>query len=385
MKIFVCDLLGVAADWLEQYALLENLEIVGSISMTDRTQAALLVEKSWDYLLVFEKDSRPFLTAMFHFLNIPDERIIYAQDVGNLAAHPAAVLALIKPSSGSVVHRVVTFFTAQKLNRYISCTTSTGLNYVATSEDKMIMLNMYAYRKNWAEDEMKIFHVLAKKYYQIDHSSGLFLDLGANIGTTGIYFLKELTPNLKLLAFEPDAENFKLLRVNLILNDLLEKSTVVNCGLGAADGEETMYQLASNPGMNGMFTNLIAPNIPSETIKIIPLDKYFAENNLDAEDVKYIWIDTEGFEAQVLLGAQNILRKNPAPIFMEFNPTAWQNSGFYGKILALLGELYESYIWIYENNPDMNLTPQPIEKLWEFQNAQMEIGKYGDIFLIKKS
>jgi len=84
---------------------------------------------------------------------------------------------------------------------------------------------------------MKIFHDLAQKYYQVDDSNGLFLDLGANIGTTGIYFLKKLTPNLKLLAFEPDAENFKMLHANLILNDLYENSIVENFGLGIEESE----------------------------------------------------------------------------------------------------------------------------------------------------
>lgn len=145
----------------------------------------------------------------------------------------------------------------------------------------------------------------------------------------------------------------------------------------------TMYRDVTNPGHNGMYSQ--SEGAPSETVKIIPLDKYFAENNLSATDIKYIWIDTEGFEPQVLLGAQNILRENPAPIFMEFNPQFWQSSGFYDKMLEFLTELYESFIWSYESMKVGKAVVRPIENLRDFQNSKADFGVLKDIFLIRKS
>lgn len=258
------------------------------------------------------------------------------------------------------------FQLGRQLNYFTTCTTSEGLNYIATSKDNFVIAPMYTNLKNHAEDEMKFFHELAQKYYQVDDSAGLFLDLGANIGTTGIYFLKKLTPNLKLLAFEPDAENFKMLRANLILNDLYENSIVENFGLGIEESEQKLNKIDYNPGANSIFSDVFIKNAPTETIKIISLDKYFAEKNLAAEDIKYIWIDTEGFEAQVLLGAQNILRKNPAPVFMEFNPHIYKKSGFYEKWMSLLSELYGNYILLPNSKNFSTLEVQPLEKLWEY-------------------
>ncbi len=278
-----------------------------------------------------------------------------------------------------MIYRHLLFQLGRQLNYFTTCTTDDGLNYIATSNDITIIAYMCDCRRNWAENDMKIFHELAQKYYQVDDSNGLFLDLGANIGTTGIYFLKKLTPNLKLLAFEPDAENFKLLRVNLILNDIEEKATAENFGLGLEESEETMYRNPTNPGGNSILGD---KNSPSEIIKIISLDKYFEEKNLAAEDIRYIWIDTEGFEPQVLIGAQNILRKNPAPIFMEFNPHVYKKSGFFEKWMSLLSELYGSYILLPGSKNFSNLEVQPIEKLWEYQDYPRQVG---DIFLIKKS
>ena len=386
MKILICDYVGNSQQWLEQFTLTKNYEVVGTI--TPASDKNLLLEKNWDYLLVFEEGLTNFFEPLFLFMNIAPERVIYATDLYSWINHPAAVFALINPKTGGgTIYRQLVFFLGMQINYFTTCTTADGLNYIATSNDTAIMGTMYRTQKTWAQDEMQIFHELAQKFYQIDDSAGLFLDLGANIGTTGIYFLKKLTPNLKLLAFEPDAENFKMLRANLIINDLEEKSIVEKLGLGIEESEQTMYRNLDNPGGNGILANLSPgqENAPAETIKVISLDKYFEEKNLNAEDIKYIWIDTEGFEPQVLLGAQNILRKNPAPVFMEFNPHLWQVSGYYEKMMDFLKPLYPSYIWIKEAMTTKNITPHPIEKLLEFQNSTADVGILGDIFLIKKS
>lgn len=236
---------------------------------------------------------------------------------------------------------------------------------------------MYINRINYAEKNMKTFRALAKKYYGVNDSAGYFLDLGANIGTTGIYFTTKLAPNLKLIAFEPDAENFKLLRTNLILNDMGDnKATAVNCGLGDKSGEMKMYRNLENPGGNSVFGN---KNMPNETIKIMPLDDYFAKNKIAARDVKYIWIDTEGFEPQVLLGAKNLLRENPAPIFMECNLRAWDSSGAFDNMMALLAENYSHFIHFYRGEK-----LYPLDALRTMERPNNALGQCGDIFLIRK-
>lgn len=238
---------------------------------------------------------------------------------------------------------------------------------------------MYVTRRNHAADNMKVFQSLAQKYYGVDDDAGYFLDLGANIGTTGIYFTTKLAPNLKLLAFEPDPENFKMHRINLLLNDIGDdKATVVNCGLGDKLDEMTMYRDLVNPGHN----NLTEPKggVPTETVKVMPLDAYLAEHNIAAWDVKYIWIDTEGFEAQVLLGAKNLLRENPAPIFMECNLSVWEKSGRFDDMLALLAEGYSHLIHIAGSKVNL----YPLDAIRTVGNPKADIGGNGDIFLIRK-
>ncbi|MBQ7199732.1 MAG: FkbM family methyltransferase, partial [Selenomonadaceae bacterium] len=278
MKVLICDYTGNSAQWIDEFIIKENVEIVGTI--TPATDKNLLAEKSsWEYLLIFEQGNKKFFMSLAHFMNIPPQRVIFALDWNSWAAHPAAMYTLLNPQGGGqLAYRILHFKTARQFNYFTSCTTADGLHYVATSKDNYVIRPMYLNNKNHAEHEMKLFQLLTKIFYGIDGSEGLFLDLGANIGTTGIYFTKILAPNLKLLAFEPDPENFKLLRANLILNDMEEKTIAENYGLGDVENEMTMYRDIYNPGHNGIFSN--DSGVEAETVKIIPLDKYFAEKNI---------------------------------------------------------------------------------------------------------
>ncbi len=381
MKVLICDYVGISEQWLENFTVRKNFEVVGTIlPATTQNQRALLAEDSWDYLLIFEQNSRQFFSLLIQFMNIPAERVIFALDELSWMTHPLAVYALINPEGGGQgIYRLASFQITRQAGYFVTCTTYDGLHYVATSNDITIMRNMYVNRRNWAERDIKLFHELTKKFCKVDDNDGLFLDLGANIGTTGIYFIKKLAPKLKLLAFEPDAENFKLLRANLILNELEKISTAENFGLGVEESTQTMYKNIFNLGGNSVLAH--QEGAESETIKIISLDKYFAEKNLRAEEVKYIWIDTEGFESQVLLGAKNILRRSAAPIFMECNPHLWQKSGFYEGMMELLLEIYSGCVLMWEVTATQKINLYPIEKIWEFQNATTQLG---DIFLVKK-
>ena len=265
----------------------------------------------------------------------------------------------------------------RQLNDFVTCTVE-GLSYVATSKDNVIMRSMYRNQVNFSASGMQRFHALAHKYYNVDDSAGYFLDLGANIGTTGIYFIKKLAPNLKLLAFEPDPENFKMHRVNMILNDLDGVTDLVNCGLSNEAGELMLYNNGTNTGERGFIKH--EQSEPIAAIKIMPLDAYLAEKNIAAQDVKYIWIDTEGFEAQVLLGAKNLLTENPAPIFVEFNLGAWRKSGCFEEFFNLISTHYSHFI-LFGGGKETLYTIDALQTLTPPTSGLGRIG--GDIFLIK--
>ena len=98
MKILVCDYLGNSQQWLEQITLTKNYEVVGTI--TPASDKNLMLEKNWDYLLIFENGTRQFFNTMIQFMNIAPEKVIFAQDLSSWLEKPAAVFALINPQGG---------------------------------------------------------------------------------------------------------------------------------------------------------------------------------------------------------------------------------------------------------------------------------------------
>lgn len=377
-KVILWDYTGESANWAKNF-LKDDVEIIRTLHSDDDDQAKVIMRGDWNFVLIFEQDQRELFNEIFktmHEMNFSTNNIIFARDFYHWLNNPTAVYALLKPEMCDQIYRYWSYYNQRRWHKYHSVSVE-GLHYVGTSIDNAIMWYMYINNKNFAADEMKIFHDLSKKYYRIDDSGGIFLDLGANIGTTGFYFLKKFAPNLKLLAFEPDAENFKLLRINAILNDMEDRATLVNCGLGDKFDELTMYRDLTNPGNDSLFK--LDDNQPTETIKIIPLDSYLAENKIAAEEVKYMWIDAQGFEPQILFGAKNLLTKNSIPLFVEFNPLTWEQMGYFEPLMAFFSELYSHFVHVEFGNIKL----YPLEALRTIEPSKEQYGTRGDIFLIK--
>ena len=376
-KVLIWDFTGISSQWLEQVADKKFMEVVDTITPDKAAPEILLKTDAWDWLLIFEQGARHFFDATIQTLRLPLDKVIYALDLNSWLQHPKAAFTLIDIHRRGDIFANLNFAISRQLGNFVTCTVE-GISYVAVSRDTFRMPRMVADQLNWASGDMKRFHALAQKFYGVDDSAGYFLDLGANIGTTGIYFTKKLAPNLNLLAFEPDPENFKMHRVNLLLNDLDSKTDLINCGLGDKTSELMLYRNGTNSGANSFIKR--EESTPIATIKIIPLDDYFAEHKIDAREVKYIWIDTEGFEPQVLLGMKNLLRENPAPIFVECNLGAWDKSGCFDDMMALLAEGYSHFIHMYNGKE----TLYPLEALRTIERPNNALGQIGDIFLIRK-
>ena len=375
-KVLIWDSTGDSQKWCETHLEKNEVEVVATITPLEPVPKILLENDAWDWLLIFEKKMRSLFDTTIQALKLPVKKIIYALDANSWSQNPKAIYTLLKESARGWMHRKFLFNSCRELNTFFTCTVE-DLSYIATSADPFRMPHMFINRVNWASNDMKRFHELAQKYYHIDDSAGYFLDLGANIGTTGLYFLKKLTPNLRLLAFEPDRENYKMHRLNMILNDLDDITYLVNCGLGNEVNELTLYSNGANPGQIGFIK--LKNSKPISTVKVIPLDAFIAANKIPAHDVKYIWIDTEGFEAKVLLGAKNLLKENPAPIFMECNLKAWDESGHFEDMMTLLSESYSHFVHFYKGEK-----LYPLEALRTMERPNNDLGQIGDIFLIKR-
>jgi FkbM family methyltransferase len=150
------------------------------------------------------------------------------------------------------------------------------------------------------------------------------IDVGANIGWYTVSAARQVGDAGHVFAFEPDARNFALLSANVHAGGLswvsLERSA-----LGRSSGSAVIRHLKDNQGdhrVRAFVTGEIAPN-STRDIPVVALDEYLAQRReFDVAKLRIIKIDVQGFEREVLLGAQRLLSALPAQTicFIEFDP-----------------------------------------------------------------
>jgi len=127
----------------------------------------------------------------------------------------------------------------------------------------------------------------------------VFVDAGANVGA--YMLLASGVAGAKSIAIEPSPVTFDYLRRNVLLNELATKVTTVHAALGRAEGK---LRLTDNLGTE----NYVCPESdhrPSVEVTVSTLDDLLRDVT-----PTLIKIDVEGFEAEVLGGAENTLGKS---------------------------------------------------------------------------
>ena len=90
-----------------------------------------------------------------------------------------------------------------------------GLTFFFKNTDHSILDYMVESRKIWACDDMDF---ILGYYDSISSRPGTVIDIGANVGTSVIYFRNKLGPDTKFYAVEPVTDNFNLLKANCAIN-----------------------------------------------------------------------------------------------------------------------------------------------------------------------
>ena len=160
------------------------------------------------------------------------------------------------------------------------------------------------------------------KELDVQNDQGWFFDVGANVGMYS-WEVREVCPLRKILAFEPDPENIKLLEKTL--NEAnLKHLAISKCALSKRVGEVTFFQdnLTSATGcVAGMdkpwIEQYLKGSVNEIRVKTATLDSV----SLGEKIPSLIKIDVEGHEIEVLEGSSNTLTKaRPLLIIESFPP-----------------------------------------------------------------
>lgn len=137
-----------------------------------------------------------------------------------------------------------------------------------------------------------------------------FVDIGANVGS---YVLLACgAAGARGLALEPVPSTYARLMDNLLVNNLLGRVRAINSG--ASEAEQTLYFSADEDTTNHVVTGPRNEN-PTNTIAVptVAIDAI-----LDGTEATILKIDVEGYEHEVIRGAQKSLSKANA-VIIEIN------------------------------------------------------------------
>ena len=148
-----------------------------------------------------------------------------------------------------------------------------------------------------------------------------FIDIGANIGTHTIPISYECE---RVLAFEPDIENFTLLGKNVAgLCSLKNNVTVSYLALG---NEAKEVSTKFNYGKTSI--------VEGDTVKMVPYDM------LGIPKTNVVKIDVEGKELDVLIGMRNTLTSQKPDLLIEM-----QDESTYADTFDYLKSLEYNMYW----------------------------------------
>ncbi len=377
VRALVLDLTGNAMEWLNSHGNEEHLEICEVITFDDDSPIPiwdLNKYDCWDYLLVFENGVTDKVKQILNHAGISDERIIFPLDnAENSMYDKRAVTTYIFDENMKLI---LDYISHRKSGEKYTMITVEDLAYVNVSTDNVILPEMILTGRNWAYKEMKLFYALASKYFKFDDKQNIFCDIGANIGTTCIYFKKKLDPDVRIMSFEPSLENYKLLRINALLNDIdVSLHGFHNLGLSDKTGKASISYNLNNPGGSTLISGHKGK---TEDICLVSFDDFLGKNGIGPEEIKYLWVDVEGYEGRFLAGAGKTLEKMNAPVFMEFIPRLY--SGRKDEFELYINELEKNFgYYICADFPDAG--KQPVSNL---KNVKDNIELSWDLFLLKE-
>src|SRR5690554_5296049 len=142
---------------------------------------------------------------------------------------------------------------------------------------------------------------------------GDLVEVGANIGTETVSFC-DIGKKYKsqIFAFEPLASNLKIIAQNKEKNKL-NNLVLYNSLVSNKSGKAYFNVPKGNNSGSGFITEIEDKN-NTEEFDVITLDE-----KIEGCNISLICIDVEGFEYQVLLGGEALIKKNKPVLILEVN------------------------------------------------------------------
>jgi len=167
------------------------------------------------------------------------------------------------------------------------------------------------------------------------HAQDLLFDIGANIGLYSIYAAKN---NIRVIAFEPESQNYALINKNIHLNKL--HSNILCLNIALSNENKLDYLHIPKFTVGGALNNFgeakdwkkdeFSPDFKQGAISFA-LDSFI--ELFPRYFPNHIKIDVDGIEEKIILGAENTLKDDRLKsLLIELNDSLNQDMQLIGFI-----------------------------------------------------
>jgi FkbM family methyltransferase len=164
----------------------------------------------------------------------------------------------------------------------------------------------------------------------------VFVDVGANIGTTSLAAIRAGAS--RVIAVEPAPANVSSLRLTIADNGLSERVELVEAAASDRDGTVRLDLSPANSGDHRVRVER-AHEDATESVEVPArtLDSLVE----DPDRVGLVWADVQGHEAHVLAGAERLAG---VPWVVEYWPYGLERAGSLERLHELVGERFARFV-----------------------------------------
>ena len=191
-----------------------------------------------------------------------------------------------------------------------------GLSLSIYADDQGTVANLLRAGKIYEKGLVRLFEKHIKKGHTI-------LDVGANIGYFTTQFSRLAGSEGRVIAFEPDRDNAKLLRRNC-RNNKCRNVTIIEKAISNEVGETTLHLDKKYFGVHSLSRDNLATQGGSAAVKTTTLDAIVDSLGIRVDVVK---MDTQGAEGTIVTHAKAVFSRPNILATLEFWPDGLRAMG----------------------------------------------------------
>jgi len=250
-------------------------------------------------------------------------------------------------------YRIVLWHFFRLIRNSLTITTKQGVFTLPLDTDDPISKHLFAkgeFELDLTIDAMQII----RRSTPLTKGKGTLLDIGANNGVISIGMIT--TGQMQsAIAIEPEPQNFANLQRNVDVNGLKDKVTCLNYAV--SDKKSTLvFELSQrNSGdhrvRNESIDTKLEDSFDESSRSTIIIESQALDTlllDIDralCKDISVVWIDVQGHEGYVFLGAKELLSRG-VPVVSEIWPYGIQRSGMSKETYCAIVRETWSNFWV---------------------------------------